>query len=387
MPTTPLQPGSTNTQAVKQLQDWLVQMGYMTSAQVATGYGTYGPQTTKAIAKYQTDHGVDNSSGVGYWGPKTIQATQTAYSGMANAAIPSSQAPATTPSTGAGTPITGQPNTAKISDTSATTTTTTPTTTSKTTDTTTPTSKTTDTTSTTGQGIAYDPSWSKYGITQDVWNSLNATQQGVVGVSLNAATSLYGANASNVTLQSALAAAATDPNIIAKYADALKLDTAGFQQTIQQIQTAASVDAQTKQMQFEADRKALAEQAASAGQAYSGFRGKAEQNLTTTESGIVTSSRSALQKSLQDATSAFEAKYGTSATTPATAQFTNPYLASATGISGLTTTPTTTPENLTGTLAGGVTGTEPIAKQQDINTLAGQYVSLGQLPATKPVTA
>lgn len=73
-PTTPLQPGSTNTQAVKQLQDWLVANGYLTQAQVNTGYGTYGPQTTAAVLKAQQKLGVDNSSGPGYWGPRTISA-------------------------------------------------------------------------------------------------------------------------------------------------------------------------------------------------------------------------------------------------------------------------------------------------------------------------
>lgn len=76
MPTTALQPGMTGAQ-VRQLQDYLVSIGYMTQEQVNTGYGTYGPQTTAAVAKYQTDHGVDTSGGgVGYWGPKTIAAAQ-----------------------------------------------------------------------------------------------------------------------------------------------------------------------------------------------------------------------------------------------------------------------------------------------------------------------
>lgn len=67
-----LAPGSTNTSAVRQLQDWLVANGFMTQAQVNTGYGIYGPQTTQAVIKAQQKLGVDNSSGPGYWGPKTI---------------------------------------------------------------------------------------------------------------------------------------------------------------------------------------------------------------------------------------------------------------------------------------------------------------------------
>ena len=74
-PTTQLQPGSTNTAAVKQLQDYLVSQGYMTQAQVNTGYGTYGPQTTAAVLALQKAEGIDYSSGPGYYGPKTIAAT------------------------------------------------------------------------------------------------------------------------------------------------------------------------------------------------------------------------------------------------------------------------------------------------------------------------
>lgn len=68
-----LQPGQTG-QAVKQLQDYLVSQGFMTQAQVNTGYGTYGPQTTRAVKEFQESLGVDNSTGPGYWGPRTIAA-------------------------------------------------------------------------------------------------------------------------------------------------------------------------------------------------------------------------------------------------------------------------------------------------------------------------
>ena len=44
-----------NTQQIKALQDGLVKQGYMTQAQVDTGYGIYGPKTTAAYAAYQND--------------------------------------------------------------------------------------------------------------------------------------------------------------------------------------------------------------------------------------------------------------------------------------------------------------------------------------------
>src|SRR3990167_5409083 len=72
-PTTSLQPGATGS-SVKQLQDYLVSQGYMTQAEVNTGYGTYGPKTTAAVKRLQEARGVDNSTGPGYWGPRTISA-------------------------------------------------------------------------------------------------------------------------------------------------------------------------------------------------------------------------------------------------------------------------------------------------------------------------
>ena len=72
-PTSNLQPGDTGA-GVKQLQDYLVAGGYLTRDQVNTGYGIYGPQTTAAVAALQKALGVDNSSGVGYFGPLTRSA-------------------------------------------------------------------------------------------------------------------------------------------------------------------------------------------------------------------------------------------------------------------------------------------------------------------------
>lgn len=236
----------------------------------------------------------------------------------------------------------------------------------------------------TPSGIPYDPAWAKYGITQDIWNSMNATQQGMVGASLEAAKGLYGANASNVTLQQALAAAAKDPNIIAKYSDALKMDRQVFAQNIQQIQQSATLASQQQQTQFENERKALAEQSAAAGQAYSGFRGRAQAQLGQQESGIIQSTRSQIQNQLNQATSAFESKYGTSATNPASINFNDPLAGSNVSLSGLDTTGSQSTDALSGQLAGGITGSQPIAQQQDINSLASNYVSLGQMPPVTP---
>lgn len=84
-PNTYLETGSKDTAAVKQLQDYLVGSGYLTEAQKATGYGTYGPQTTAAVAALQQKLGIDNSSGVGQFGPRTIAALTGASGSQANA--------------------------------------------------------------------------------------------------------------------------------------------------------------------------------------------------------------------------------------------------------------------------------------------------------------
>lgn len=75
-----LQRGSTGA-AVKQLQDDLVKLGYMTQAQVNTGPGTFGPQTEAAVKRFQGDHGVPQT---GYYGPMTRAAMNQALGAQGN---------------------------------------------------------------------------------------------------------------------------------------------------------------------------------------------------------------------------------------------------------------------------------------------------------------
>lgn len=66
-----LQQGSSGA-SVSALQNFLVKQGYMTAAQVATGPGTYGPQTAAAVAAFQRASGINTSGGgVGVFGPQT----------------------------------------------------------------------------------------------------------------------------------------------------------------------------------------------------------------------------------------------------------------------------------------------------------------------------
>ena len=94
-----LEPGMTGNE-VKKLQDYLVSAGFMTQAQVNTGYGTYGPQTTAAVAAWQKANGVDTAGYAGYFGPKSIATYNVLKSGGAT----SSQAAAIAGSTSAPTP-------------------------------------------------------------------------------------------------------------------------------------------------------------------------------------------------------------------------------------------------------------------------------------------
>lgn len=327
-PTGQLMPGSTGD-AVKQLQNYLVSKGLMTQQQVATGYGTYGPQTTAAVAKLQQQLGVDNASGVGYYGPKTIAA-------IGGSSTSQSQGGNTQTGDNAGSTTTTDINT-------------------------------------------YNPS---YGVTPEQWAQMNGTQRAVISAASTAKQAAYQSDGQQLTFADALKAAAADPNIISTYADAAKLDAQDFQQNLQQLQTASSTAGELNQMQFENDRKQLAEQSAAKGQAYSGFRNQAQEQLGKTEAGIVQSSRSALKQSLDSATRAFEAKYGTAATTPATANFSDPLANSNISLSGQYQPKTPTTTILTGQLAGGIAGTQGVAQNSAINTKATQLYDVANAVPT-----
>ncbi len=60
---------------VKQLQDALVKLGYMTKAQVATGPGIFGEKTKAAVTKFQADHKLPTT---GYYGDLTHAALKKA---------------------------------------------------------------------------------------------------------------------------------------------------------------------------------------------------------------------------------------------------------------------------------------------------------------------
>lgn len=62
--------------AVSTLQNYLVSQGYLTAAQVATGPGIYGPQTTAAVAAWQKANGIQTNGNAGSFGPNSKQFLQ-----------------------------------------------------------------------------------------------------------------------------------------------------------------------------------------------------------------------------------------------------------------------------------------------------------------------
>lgn len=367
-PSVQLSPGMTGDD-VKKLQDYLVSKGLLTEAQKSTGYGTYGPATTAAVLQLQKNLGVDYSSAPGTYGPRTLAAvgapgvqtpsllnTPVDFSGSSpqnidfskigfgGVAMPPTMIPGT-PASGTGGTGTGTGGTTGTSGTGG-------------------------TTGTTGtSGTAGTPS-----------TDTAAMQKAILSAVADIAANAAAIGKPTVSFAEALSLAAKDPNIVAKYSDALKLDSQAFQQSLMQLQQATDTNQRLQQTKFENERRQLADASAAAGQAYSGFRGRAQKELAASENGIVQSSRAQTQKSLQDLTTAFESKYGSAATPPATATFLDPSASADVGISGLAAPGGGGTSTLAGQMAGGITGSEPINKAADINKSALNSYGVAQFP-------
>lgn len=335
-----LQPGQSGDE-VKALQTWLIQNGFNIPAG-ATGF--YGNETKTAVTELQQQLGVDPQGNPGFYGPITRTAVQ-------KTSQPTSQE---TPAAGSTDAVIAQiaPQLANA------------------------------------LGTSVDNA-------TKIAQAMSPNQLGTIGSVFTAANNSY-KNSQNITLDSALEAAAKNPSITQPFADSLKIDLANLQQTASTLQTKTNTDMKNLSLQFEKERKDLAEQYASTGQAYSGYRQKAQGDLATTEGGIVTSSISDLQSQLDQATKAFEAKWGTDAastafggsmlsspgTTPIGLSFTDPLGGGGTDVTGRTLSGTDTTTTLTGAKTGEVTGSAIPGAESSITSLAQDYYSMGQLPGT-----
>ena len=222
---------------------------------------------------------------------------------------------------------------------------------------------------TTPTGLAWNATYAAFGVTQDSWNQMSATQQMLFQVAHSSQLSAYGQSATAQPVQTYINQAANDPTLLATYGDALNLDTQTLQQGIQNIQSQMNVTAQGQQIQMQQAQAGLEKTFGGQGTAYSSFREGAQQQLNTQNQGIITSTAQQLQNQLNQAASGYEATYGSAA-----AQGQN---LSATYLNPLTG------QNQTyqGQVLSGITGTQPLAKQQAINTEASNSIKLDQ-PAT-----
>ena len=101
VPTSRLQQGAKGEQ-VKDLQNALVKLGFMTQAQMNTGPGTFGPRTDAALKAFQRSQGLTAD---GIYGPKSQAALRNALGGGATPVNPTNPTNPTTPSTASGAKI------------------------------------------------------------------------------------------------------------------------------------------------------------------------------------------------------------------------------------------------------------------------------------------
>ncbi|HEX8368795.1 MAG TPA: peptidoglycan-binding protein [Pyrinomonadaceae bacterium] len=78
---------------VRQMQEKLVRLGYLTRGQVNTGPGIFGPKTEAALRRFQAEHGLTRD---GIYGPNTFRALQRATprtNGNGNGSTPQNEPP------------------------------------------------------------------------------------------------------------------------------------------------------------------------------------------------------------------------------------------------------------------------------------------------------
>ena len=228
----------------------------------------------------------------------------------------------------------------------------------------------TGSTPTTPTGLAYDSGLSAYGVPETLWNQMSPTQQVSVMIGYDTAKAQYAQNASALTVQDALAAAAKDPNIINKYADLANITASDLQNSVSQIALNASITSQQQQAQMQQAQAAQDKQFGGAGTAYSSFRQGAQQQLNTQNQGIIQSTAAQYQQQLRSAGEGAEQLYGSNYAPlqNLSTQYINP-------LTGQVQTIGYTP-------IGGITGTAAQQQQADINAEAQQNINLATPAAT-----
>ncbi len=111
----------------------------------------------------------------------------------------------------------------------------------------------------------------------------------------------------------AMQIAATDPNIKAYYGDAATTAAKDLAFSIGQITGNQATAEPALQATLQQQQKDLQDKIASAGQAYSGFRKQAENELKTQQADVIQSTRSQLQQQLQTLGRGYETQFGSTA--------------------------------------------------------------------------
>ncbi len=164
-------------------------------------------------------------------------------------------------------------------------------------------------------------------------------------------------NATN--FNDALKAAYDDPDIQAKYGDAMKFGEADLKQNLDYLNTAYNVAEARSAIEMRNEQDQFKEGEAAAGRGYSGFRNRAQGDLNTIQQGIITSRRSQLKNSLYNLGSGYEKMFGSKATD----EFGN-----------------ITAGGQSYDKLGGITGTAPLGQTQEAYQLALQKYKDLQLP-------
>lgn len=320
--------GSTGSD-VKALQEWLKAQGYFPANQATTE--TYGPITTKAVAAWQQANNIDTKGNPGSFGPISKAFIANEVEKAAGSSQKGQNATVVTPNTQTGTKV--QP------------------------------------TVSTGDMNA---SLRNLGLSDEQIASIPENQKAVFAGMGDYFTKQYELGPVNaVDLKQAFDAASSDPDIVAKYGDSLKLGVQDFNQTLQSYQSSLTQGMSDEERRFIEDKKKLQEAEAGAGRAYSGFRQQATDRLINDEASIIQSTKSKATDALNKLTSAFESKYGSEAlksafgSTPISLSIKSP-------ISGTTDTVSATP-------LGGITGANPMAQKSDILAKQADLLTLNTI--------
>lgn len=266
-----LQPGMTGDD-VKAVQQALINAGY-SIPDGATGY--YGNETKAAVTQWQQEAGFDNSSGPGYFGPKskeflTTAAAPAASTPPAQNTPPTSTPPASTPST----PTTPPADTSKLK---------------------------------------------ALGLSDSTIAAMSPDQRALFE-SIGAAVQLQYDQGKTVPptltkedLDRIFAEAQNSPDISDYYKERLRVGSEDVNRALGFLTEDFDQLKQEREAKFESDSKALAESEAAAGRAYSGFRGQAKEDLAADQNGIIESTNRTMRKNLDTLGSQFEKTYGSEA--------------------------------------------------------------------------